>query len=228
MCNEEELAKIISFSREIESILKDKFKAKGKGLHTYIDSIENMLNLQLVKDLRYIATIRNKAMHESTFKMDNLSRYKMVSERTILSLNKLEIKNMRPIKQKKGSFNTLLFIIVLIVAGFLYQSTNNTPQEKEPFSYQEDIAVEKEYKKPSLHMTITSKNKNRKDNYKIATKPCLAFNNMKHTKNKGNISLKSGYEYKIMKSQNNQLRIFIDYLSEQEVPHRWVDSHCFQ
>ena len=89
MTNELELAKIISFTRELESILKEKFQAKGKGLHTYIDSIENKLDERLVKDLRYLATIRNKSMHESSFKVDNFSRYKRVAEQSIYRLNNL-------------------------------------------------------------------------------------------------------------------------------------------
>jgi hypothetical protein len=238
MSNEEELAKIISFTRKIESILKDKFKAKGKGLHTYIDSIKNMLDAQLIKDLRFIATIRNKSMHESTFKVDNFTSYQRIAESTIYRLNKLEIKKLKTPKENK-SFIKILFVIVLTVAGFLYYSINNKPKEKisfdytqdislekKPFTYKENIVVEKTYKKPSIDIVITSKNT--KDTYKIAIKSCLAFNNMKHTKNKGNISLKNGYEYKVMKSQKNQLRIFIDYLSEKEVPHRWVDSNCFE
>jgi hypothetical protein len=110
MTNEEELAKIIYFSREIETILRTKFQAKGKGLHTYIDSIENKIEIQLVKDLRYIATIRNKSMHESSFKVDNFSRYKRVAEQSIYRLNNLNInreisqpanrKMVKPIKRK--------------------------------------------------------------------------------------------------------------------------------
>ena len=250
MTNEEELTKIISITRKIESILKDKFKAKGKGLHTYIDSIENMLDEPLIKDLRFIATIRNKSMHESTFKMDNFMRYQRVAESTILRLNKLEIKKLKPpryqqqnkkLPKENKSFIKILIVIVLTVAGFLYYSINNKPKEKvsfnytqdislekEPFTYKENIVVEKTYQPPSIDIVVTSKKKDAKDTYKVAIKPCLAFNNMKHTKNKGNISLKNGYKYRVMKSQKNQFRIFIDYLSEKEVPHRWVDSNCFK
>lgn len=107
MTNEEELAKIIYFSREIESILKNKFQVKGKGLHTYIDSIENKIETQLVKDLRYIATIRNKSMHESSFKVDNFSRYKRVAEESIYRLNNSNIskKIPQPVNRKRDNSN---------------------------------------------------------------------------------------------------------------------------
>ncbi len=178
MTNEEELAKIIFFSRNIESILKDKFKAKGKGLHTYIDSIENKLDPLLLKDLRYIATIRNKSMHESLFKIDNYNSNYIDGQ---------------------------------------YQKLNN----KIP------IEVKEEQKKSSNFIIISDKKDITSDNM-VATKECLAFNNMKHTKNKNNISLKKGYRYKIIKHQKNQVRIFIDYISHREVPNRWVDSNCFE
>ncbi len=137
MTNEEELAKIIYFSREIETILKDKFKAEGKGLHTYIDSIENKIEIQLVKDLRYIATIRNKSMHESSFKINNFSRYKRVAEQSIYRLNNLTInkkvnqsayrrRNNRDNRSKsRNLLKNIVLLTLITIMLFIYVSNNN-------------------------------------------------------------------------------------------------------
>ena len=106
--NENELTEIISYTREIETILKNKFQAEGKGLHTYLDAIENKIDYQLLKKLRYIATIRNKAMHDSSFKLNNLNYYKETAEKCIIELNKVSAtkasqpnKKQSPIRNKR-------------------------------------------------------------------------------------------------------------------------------
>ncbi len=102
MTNEEELVKIIYFSREIETILRTKFQAKGQGLGTYINSVENKIEKQLVKDLRYITHIRNNSMHDSSFKVDNLSKYIKIAEQSINRLKNLNINREipRPVNRK--------------------------------------------------------------------------------------------------------------------------------
>lgn len=247
MTNEEELAKIIFFSREIETILKDKFKAKGKGLHTYIDSIENRLDFQLLKDLRYIATIRNKSMHESSFKVDDFSRYKRVAENLIYRLNRLDIEQIDD-SNKKINFISIIFILLLIAGVIFYQAkedsfsqdkdmslerrsynTNYIDNQSNKLEYEKPIkAKEEEIKSSNINRIIISDKKDINSDEMVAIKECLAFNNMKHTKNRNNISLKKGYKYKIIKHQKNQVRVFIDYISNKDIPYRWVDANCFE
>jgi hypothetical protein len=68
--------------RKFESLLKERFEAVGRGLHEKLDSIEGKLPPSVIKNLRYVATIRNKIVHEhapddsinmKTF-LDNCSR----------------------------------------------------------------------------------------------------------------------------------------------------------
>ena len=133
MTNEEELAKIISSTREIETILKEKFNANGKGIHTYLDSIENKIDNQLLKDLRFIATIRNKSMHESSFKVDNFNRYENVVKKSIIKLNSITIKKGIEIRPKRGnniqkennkSYSFIFKIIVLFILFLIFKDTN--------------------------------------------------------------------------------------------------------
>ena len=58
----------------------------------------------------------------------------------------------------------------------------------------------------------------------VATQTCEAFNNLKHSKNSGNISLRVGQEYKILEQRDNNYFIRVPYAHPQN---RWVDRSCF-
>ena len=59
---------VINHSKEIEKILYSEFNAEGKGIHEKLSTIETKLPVELCKDIRYIATIRNKIVHEEEYK----------------------------------------------------------------------------------------------------------------------------------------------------------------
>ena len=66
--NDYELA--IKSSKELEYILEAEFEATGKGLHEKITSASSKcpeLSAGLVRNMRYLATIRNKLVHERGF-----------------------------------------------------------------------------------------------------------------------------------------------------------------
>ena len=63
--NDYELA--IKSAKELEHILEADFGASGKGLHEKITAAAPQLSQQLVKRMRYLATIRNKLVHERGF-----------------------------------------------------------------------------------------------------------------------------------------------------------------
>ncbi|KAJ2987474.1 hypothetical protein HDV02_006116 [Globomyces sp. JEL0801] len=58
---------VITISKELEYILETEFQATGKGLHEKISSVESKLTNTLVKQMRYLATIRNKLIHQRDF-----------------------------------------------------------------------------------------------------------------------------------------------------------------
>ncbi|WP_087020539.1 DUF4145 domain-containing protein [Thaumasiovibrio subtropicus] len=62
---------VVKRSRRIEALLKQHYHAEGKGLHELITSCEERLPHDLIPQLRFIATIRNKTVHEDGFKLDN-------------------------------------------------------------------------------------------------------------------------------------------------------------
>lgn len=57
----------IRSSKELEHLLDTEFGSNGKGLHEKISSVERHLTPQMVKNMRYLATIRNKLVHEHDF-----------------------------------------------------------------------------------------------------------------------------------------------------------------
>lgn len=65
----------VTLSRRLESLLEAKYQATGKGLHEKVSSVEDKLPLQLVKGLRYIATMRNSVVHEEGFVIDDLKGF---------------------------------------------------------------------------------------------------------------------------------------------------------
>ena len=58
---------VIRTSKELEYFLEAEFQAHGKGLHEKITSIQNELPAELCKRMRFLATIRNKLIHERGF-----------------------------------------------------------------------------------------------------------------------------------------------------------------
>jgi hypothetical protein len=50
--------------KQIEAALETKFGAQGKGLHEKITSISKSIPTEDIKKMRYVATIRNKIIHE--------------------------------------------------------------------------------------------------------------------------------------------------------------------
>ncbi|MBF2019384.1 MAG: hypothetical protein IGR93_04525 [Hydrococcus sp. C42_A2020_068] len=62
--------------KAIETLLVKRFGATGQGLHEKISSVENLLPPNVVKQGRYIATIRNKITHDANYQtLDDRDRF---------------------------------------------------------------------------------------------------------------------------------------------------------
>jgi hypothetical protein len=57
----------VTKSKALESLLEQALGATGKGLHEKVTSVQDKLPQPLVKKLRFIATVRNKIVHESSY-----------------------------------------------------------------------------------------------------------------------------------------------------------------
>jgi hypothetical protein len=57
----------VTRTKALESLLEQAFGAAGKGLHEKVSSVQDRLPPPLVKKLRFIATVRNKIVHEASY-----------------------------------------------------------------------------------------------------------------------------------------------------------------
>ena len=67
---------VVKQSRKIEALLKAHYHAEGKGLHQLITSCEERLPHEVLGKLRFIATMRNKVVHEDGYKLEDKSTFK--------------------------------------------------------------------------------------------------------------------------------------------------------
>ncbi len=65
------IEKVVQRTRRIEKLLRIHYHADGKGLHQLITSCEERLPHDVIDKLRYVATIRNKVVHEDGFQLDD-------------------------------------------------------------------------------------------------------------------------------------------------------------
>lgn len=56
---------VIQHSKQLEQTLESRLDATGKGLHEKATSIATQLDQALLRQLRWIATMRNKVVHEN-------------------------------------------------------------------------------------------------------------------------------------------------------------------
>ena len=59
-----QIDKILRISQNFEKTREQRYGATGRGLHEKVTSVESKLPKDVVRNLRKIATIRNKAVHE--------------------------------------------------------------------------------------------------------------------------------------------------------------------
>ena len=57
----------ITRTKALEALLEAGLGATGKGLHEKVTSVQQKLPPALVKKLRFVATVRNKIVHESSY-----------------------------------------------------------------------------------------------------------------------------------------------------------------
>lgn len=59
----------VSAAKRLEHLLRKRYGAKGRGLHSLISNVERNLPSNTVKGLRWVATHRNKLVHEEGHKL---------------------------------------------------------------------------------------------------------------------------------------------------------------
>lgn len=65
----------VTTARRLESLLEAGFGASGRGLHEKLASVEASLPPEVLRDGRYVATMRNKVVHEDSFALPDRDRF---------------------------------------------------------------------------------------------------------------------------------------------------------
>jgi len=116
---------LVCLSKKLESFLGTHFNASGAGLHEKLDDIESKLNSGLVRNMRKIATIRNKAVHDARFEATSaeIHDFKDIAERAQKELCDITGIKLRAHKVLLTPFQWILFglgfVGLLILSPFI-------------------------------------------------------------------------------------------------------------
>lgn len=133
----------LSCTKKIESILEDEFGAIGRGLHEKATSVERRIGASVVKRIRYLATRRNKLMHEDGYLINDIEEYEKVSNQ--ISNDLFEIKEKEEVIKNTPSQSNVseqyiisifsVGILLLVVSYASYQhGINSRPPADKSFS----------------------------------------------------------------------------------------------
>jgi hypothetical protein len=86
---------VIRLSKELEFILEKYFSSHGKGLHEKISNGKNIPE-KLQKKMRYVATIRNKLIHDRDF--NKIDREAFIN---VFKEAKSELENLKILNENK-------------------------------------------------------------------------------------------------------------------------------
>ncbi len=75
-----EIEQVVLRTRKLETLLREQYHAEGKGLHQLVTSCEERLPHDVIKKLRYVATIRNKVVHEERYRLDDRKAFLAVCQ----------------------------------------------------------------------------------------------------------------------------------------------------
>lgn len=81
-----DIEQVVIRTRKLEALLKEQYHAEGQGLHQLITSCERRLPHELIPTLRYIATVRNKLLHEDGYVLDDSRQFFKQSDWCIKAL----------------------------------------------------------------------------------------------------------------------------------------------
>lgn len=99
----------VSRVKALESLLEQSLGANGKGLHEKISSVQDRLAPALVKKLRFVATVRNKIVHEADYqRIDDREGFSRACDEA-----EAELKALLPRVVNRGC----LGLVVLIAGG---------------------------------------------------------------------------------------------------------------
>lgn len=108
---------VVGYSKQLEAILERSFGAQGKGLHQKVSSVEHLLPARLVKTLRFLASVRNKVIHDHDYVLDKNPRDLQRTARLAASeLRRIARRRRNPVVR----FFILFMVCVLAAAAYFH------------------------------------------------------------------------------------------------------------
>lgn len=105
--------------KRLETLLEEERGARGRGLHEKVSSVEHTLPAALVKRLRFIATVRNRLVHEpDSNRLDNRRDYEQACDQAERELHQLSQPKEWGNQSRATSTKTLV-AMVLILLGLI-------------------------------------------------------------------------------------------------------------
>ncbi|GEM_PF-4727523 len=161
---------VIDSTRKIESLLRDKLGAEGRGLHTKTESVEDILDKKVAKKIHYIATIRNNLMHEDGFDVPDIAAFEKECLKVIDYLSSTKFNKSRPYKGRPLSGGVIVrtlkvfgmpmtFFVVGFLVFFTIFTGNSTQQPDAPFSHIVLFCLAEGYLSASVYWGFTSFNR---------------------------------------------------------------------
>ena len=87
---------VIGRCKRLEKMLEARLGASGRGLHEKTSSVEGKLTPGLVKRLRFIATVRNKLVHEDAGnRIEDARGYKTACDAAEAEIKRLSVGRSR-------------------------------------------------------------------------------------------------------------------------------------
>ena len=84
-----DLKAILDSTKKIEALIEQRLGGSGRGLHEKLSNAKVRIPEPLTKKIRYIASIRNKTVHEDGFEIEDMGRFLKTCEQTIAELEQL-------------------------------------------------------------------------------------------------------------------------------------------
>ena len=80
-----QIEQVVKLTKKLEKLLEER-GARGRGLHEKISSVSDQLTSKQIKSLRWIATLRNKTLHEDGFVIKKFEDFERTAKRLINEL----------------------------------------------------------------------------------------------------------------------------------------------
>jgi hypothetical protein len=100
------LEHIVDLSKKIEAKL-EALGASGRGLHEKATSIERLLGPDLIKQIRFLASVRNKLLHDPEVRLSEslLADYSNTAANVISCLDGILPQQTRPPKEPRSAIS---------------------------------------------------------------------------------------------------------------------------